>query len=73
LIITDDTRAESVRTVVHYYQQNLGWVAVPEAFIDGTVVTRIPADPSVRVARPSAFRLPASPFEPSFEEFHPFS
>lgn len=60
LIVLDDVWAPSVRTAVHYYEQNLGWTAIAEAFATGTV------------NRCRALRLPDPSFEPSFEEFVPF-
>jgi predicted O-methyltransferase YrrM len=72
LIVLDDNWAPSVRSAVHYYEQNLGWTAIPDAFAGGTVVT-VGADPTAEpMTRCTAFRLPNLPFEPSFQEFHPF-
>jgi predicted O-methyltransferase YrrM len=36
LIIMDDNCAPSVRTAANYYEQNLGWTAIPDAFAEGT-------------------------------------
>jgi predicted O-methyltransferase YrrM len=72
LIVVDDFWAPSVRTAVRYYEQNLGWAAIPDAFASGTVHTigaELHAEPVTRVR---ALRLTDPPFEPSFEEFHPF-
>ena len=72
LIVLDDTWAPSVRTAVHYYEQNLGWTAIPDAFAGGTMVTS-GADPTVTpVTRCTAFRLPDVAFEPPFQDFRPF-
>jgi predicted O-methyltransferase YrrM len=72
LIVLDDTWATSVRTAVHYYEQNLGWTAIPDAFAGGTMVTT-GADPTAMpVTRCQAFRLPDVAFEPPFRDFHPF-
>ena len=72
LIITDDTWTPSVPTAVRYFERNLGWTAIPDAFAGGTVMP-IGGDPrGESVLRCSAFRLPDPPFEPPFEEFHPF-
>lgn len=72
LIVIDDNWAPSVRTAVRYYEQNLGWTVVPDAFAGGTMVT-IGADPrGTPVTRGKALRLPDPSFEPPFEEFHPF-
>jgi predicted O-methyltransferase YrrM len=57
LIVIDDSDKPSVRTAVHYYEQNLGWEMLSGVF-DGP--------------RCRAFRLPDPAFEPPFTEFHPF-
>jgi hypothetical protein len=61
-----------VRTAVRYYEQNLGWTAIPDAFADGTFQTtgRDPAGEVVPRCR--ALRLPDPSFEPPFEQFQPF-
>jgi predicted O-methyltransferase YrrM len=72
LIVIDDNWAPSVRTAARYYEQNLGWIAIPEAFAGGTpwsVGTGLAAE---AVHRCRAFRLPDPSFEPSFEEFRSF-
>lgn len=69
LIVMDDSWTPSVRTAVRYYELNLGWTAIPDAFASGTVGTDPRAKP---VTRGRALRLPDPSFEPSFEEFHPF-
>jgi hypothetical protein len=72
LIVLDDAWAPSVRTAVHYYEQNLGWTAIPDAFAGGTMVT-VGAEPTATpVTRCKAFRLPDVAFEPPFKDFHPF-
>jgi hypothetical protein len=72
LIVLDDTWAPSVRTAVHYYEQNLGWAAIPGAFAGGTIVATC-ADPTATpMTRSTAFRLPDVAFEPPFRDFHPF-
>lgn len=72
LIVLDDDWAPPVRTAVRHYEQNLGWTAIPDAFADGTLRT-IGDDPAAEaVPRCRAVRLPDPPFEPPFEEFHPF-
>jgi predicted O-methyltransferase YrrM len=68
LVIMDDVWTPSVRTAVRYYEQNLGWTALPDAFADGSV-WHVNGEPVIRCA---AFRLPDQPTEPSFEDFHPF-
>lgn len=74
LVVIDDNWAPSVRTAVHYYEQNLGWTAIPGAFAEGTLWT-VGADREDKeraVPRCRAFRLPDPSFEPPFEQFHPF-
>jgi predicted O-methyltransferase YrrM len=72
LIVLDDDWTPSVRKAVRYYERNLGWTVIPDVFADGTfwTVGRDPAAESVPRCR--AVRLPDPPFEPPFEEFHPF-
>ncbi|WP_409474795.1 class I SAM-dependent methyltransferase [Streptomyces sp. HC307] len=72
LIAIDDDWAPSVRTAVHYYERNLGWTVIPDAFPSGTG-TAVVADPQARPAtRCKALRLPDPSFEPPFEEFQAF-
>ena len=71
LIVVDDDWAPSVRTAVRYYEQNLGWTAIPDAFAGGTRKT-IGDDPAAEaVPRCRAVRLPDLSFEPPFEAFQP--
>lgn len=72
LIILDDDGTPSVRTAVHYYEQNLGWAVIPGAFADGTRQTLGRDSTAEAVPRCRAVRLPDPSFEPSFEEFKPF-
>jgi predicted O-methyltransferase YrrM len=72
LIVVDDDWTPSVRTAVRYYEQNLAWTAIPDAFADGTQRT-IGDDPTAEVVpRCRALRLPDTRSEPPFEEFRPF-
>jgi predicted O-methyltransferase YrrM len=72
VIVLDDDWTPSVRTALRYYERNLGWTAMPAAFTDGTHWT-IGRDPTAEaVPRCRALRLPDRPFEPPFEDFHPF-
>jgi predicted O-methyltransferase YrrM len=72
LIILDDDWAPSVRTAVRYYERNLGWTAMPDAFADGTHWT-VDRDPAAEeVPRCRALRLSDPSFEPPFQDFHPF-
>lgn len=72
LIVVDDYWTPSVRTALRYYERNLGWTAIPDAFAGGTVGT-VGAGPHAEpVARSRALRLPDPSFEPPFEAFQPF-
>ncbi|MFI6762051.1 class I SAM-dependent methyltransferase [Micromonospora sp. NPDC050417] len=72
LVVLDDDWTPSVRTAVRYYERNLGWTVLPDAFADGTLRT-LGGDPAAEsVPRCRAVRLPAQTVEPPFEEFHPF-
>lgn len=72
LIVVDDDWAPSVRTAVRYYEQNLGWAAIPGVFASGTLWTIGVGPVAEAVPRCRAFRLPDRPVEPHFEEFRPF-
>ena len=72
LIVIDDSWAPSVRTAVHYYEQNLGWAPIPDAFAGGTLRTTSPGLAPGPVPGCRALRLPDPSFEPPFEEFRPF-
>jgi predicted O-methyltransferase YrrM len=72
LILLDDTWAPSVWTAARYYEHNLGWVEIPDAFASGTpwiIGTGLAAG---ALPRCRAFRLPDPSFEPSFEDFRLF-
>jgi len=72
LVVVDDDWTPSVRTAVRYFERNLGWTALADAFAGGTVET-IGRDPAgAAVARCRALRLPDPPVEPPFEAFQPF-
>ena len=64
----DDDYQPPVRAAVRYYERNLGWTAIPDAFAGGTVK---PHDTAV-VPRCRAVRLPVPPVEPPFKDFRPF-
>jgi predicted O-methyltransferase YrrM len=69
LIVLDDDWTPSVRTAVRYYERNLGWTAIPDAFAGGTR-RRIGDDPAAEeVPRCRAVRLPDRLVEPPFESF----
>lgn len=72
LIVIDDDWAPSVRTAVHYYEQNLGWTVIPDAFPSETATTVLAGPRGEPRIRCKALRLPDPPFEPPFEEFHAF-
>jgi predicted O-methyltransferase YrrM len=72
LIVIDDDWTPSVRTAVRYYEKNLGWTAIPDAFAHGTlrnIGDDLAAEP---VPRCRALRLPDSLVEPPFDQFYPF-
>ena len=72
LVVLDDDWTPSVRTAVRYYERNLGWTVVADAFA-GATLTAVGRDPVAEVMpRCRALRLPDPPFEPPFEEFQPF-
>jgi predicted O-methyltransferase YrrM len=72
LIVLDDDWTPSVRTAVRYYEQNLGWTAIPEAFADGTRRTIGDSPTGEAVPRCRAVRLAGSLTEPPFTHFKPF-
>jgi predicted O-methyltransferase YrrM len=72
LVVLDDNWAPSVRTAVRYYERNLGWTPVPDAFATGTVKADGADSRAAPVTRCRAFRLPGEPSEPPFESFQPF-
>ncbi|GGW29733.1 class I SAM-dependent methyltransferase [Streptomyces griseoloalbus] len=72
LIVVDDAWTPSVRTAVHYYERNLGWRAIPDAFPGETVTAAGAAPQAGPGSRCRAFRLPDPSFEPPFEEFRAF-
>ncbi|UWP85574.1 class I SAM-dependent methyltransferase [Dactylosporangium fulvum] len=72
LIVIDDDWTPSVRTAVRYYERNLGWTAIPDAFADGTLRNVGDDTAAEAVPRCRALRLPGSLTEPPFERFHPF-
>ena len=69
LIVLDDDWTPSVRTAVRYYERNLGWTVIPDAFAAGThwTIGRDPAAESVPRCR--AVRLPGELVEPPFDAF----
>ena len=72
LVVLDDDWTPSVRTAVRYYERNLGWTVIADAFA-GATRTAVGRDPAAEVVpRCRALRLPDPPFEPPFEEFRPF-
>ena len=60
LVILDDTDHPSVGTAVRYFERNLDWAEIPDAFAGGTS------------GRCRAYRLPGAVTEPPFEDFRPF-
>jgi predicted O-methyltransferase YrrM len=72
LVVLDDDWTPSVRTAARYYEQNMGWAEVADAFAGGTHET-IRHDPAaMAVPRCRALRLPDPSFEPAFTDFRPF-
>ncbi|MFF5173115.1 class I SAM-dependent methyltransferase [Micromonospora sp. NPDC000089] len=72
LIVLDDDWTPSVRAAVRYYERNLGWTVLPDAFADGTFQP-VGDDPAAApVPRCRAVRLPDPAFEPPFTDFRPF-
>ncbi|MEV8427048.1 class I SAM-dependent methyltransferase [Streptomyces niveus] len=69
LIVIDDDWWPSVHTAVQYYEQNLGWTVIPDAFPGETIGV---GPQGGRGARCKAYRLPDPTFEPSFEDFRAF-
>ncbi|WP_329580965.1 class I SAM-dependent methyltransferase [Streptomyces sp. NBC_01361] len=69
LMVIDDDWWPSVHTAVHYYERNLGWTVIPDAFPGETIGV---GPQGKQAARCKAFRLPDPSFEPSFEDFHAF-
>jgi hypothetical protein len=49
-----------VGTAVRYFERNLDWAEIPDAFAGGTG------------GRCRAYRLPGAVTEPPFEDFRPF-
>lgn len=72
LIVLDDHWAPPVRTAARYYEQNLGWIAIPDAFASGTPWIIGSGLAAEAVPRCRAFRLSDPTFEPSFEQFRTF-
>ncbi|MFF8593962.1 class I SAM-dependent methyltransferase [Streptomyces sp. NPDC015220] len=72
LIVVDDIWAPSVRTAVRYYERNLGWAVIADAFPAEAPPTAADGSPTGSAPRCQALRLPDPPFEPPFEEFRPF-
>ncbi|MEV6162382.1 class I SAM-dependent methyltransferase [Streptomyces sp. NPDC052052] len=69
LIVVDDDWWPSVHTAVQYYERNLGWTVIPDAFPGEGIGVGPHGTPAVRC---KAYRLPAPSFEPSFEDFRTF-
>jgi predicted O-methyltransferase YrrM len=65
VIVLDDDWWPSVRTAERYFEVNMGWRVVPDAFASGTI------DQATGRTRLRARRLPDPAFEPSFQDFQP--
>jgi Methyltransferase domain len=72
LVVLDDDWAPPVRTAVRYYEQNLCWKVMPDAFAHGTFRNINDNPAAAAVPRCIALRLPDPSYEPSFEDFRPF-
>ena len=71
LVVLDDNWAPSVRTAARYYERNLGWAPVADAFAGGSR-QHVGNDPAAElVPRCVAYRVPEA-VEPPFEDFQPF-
>jgi predicted O-methyltransferase YrrM len=71
-VIMDDCWAPPVRAAARYFERNLGWTVIPDAFEGGTQ-RHINDDPAAdEVPRCAAYRLPEHSFEPPFLDFQPF-
>ncbi|GAA1034871.1 hypothetical protein GCM10009557_40830 [Virgisporangium ochraceum] len=71
LVVLDDQWAPSVSTAARYFERNLGWERVSDAFAGGST-RRAGDDPSADlVPRCVAYRMP-EPSEPAFTDFRPF-
>ena len=64
LIIMDDYYQAPVRAAVTYYERNLGWEPLADAFAAGSIKDNGP--------RCRAVRLPDPSFEPPFQDFQRF-
>jgi Methyltransferase domain len=71
LIILDDHHQPPVRAAVRYYERNLGWAPIPDAFTTGTFKNLGGNDKADVVPRCRAVRLPTPSFEPPFEDSNP--
>ncbi|MDR6326185.1 class I SAM-dependent methyltransferase [Actinoplanes couchii] len=72
LLLLDDDYQPPVRDAVRYYERNVGFSEVPEAFATGSRMN-IGGDATAEVVRRCrAVRLPDPPFEPSYEDYQPF-
>ncbi|OPC76969.1 hypothetical protein B4N89_40990 [Embleya scabrispora] len=69
LVVIDDDWWPSVHTAARYYEKNLGWTVIPDAFAGETVGVGPKGDDGGRCR---AYRLPDAAFEPSFEDFRAF-
>lgn len=72
LIILDDDYQPPVRSALRYYERNLGFTALPDAFAGGTR-ERLGGDGAAEaVRRCRAVRLPDPSFEPAFQDYQSF-
>jgi len=72
LILLDDDYQPPVRAAVRYYERNLGFTELPDAFTAGSLKNLGGDDTAEVVRRCRAVRLPDPSFEPAFKDFKPF-
>jgi predicted O-methyltransferase YrrM len=72
LLLLDDDYQPPVRAAVRYYERNVGFTELPEAFATGSLKNLGGDGPAEGVRRCRAVRLPDPSFEPAFEDFKPF-
>jgi predicted O-methyltransferase YrrM len=72
LILLDDDYLPPVRDAVRYYERNMGFTELPDAFATGSLKNLGGDGAAAVVRRCRAVRLPDPSFEPAFEDFQPF-
>jgi hypothetical protein len=72
LIVIDDDWTPSVRTALRYYEQNLGWTAIPDTFASATLRHIGDSPTGQPMPRCRAVRLAGSLTAPPFAQFTSF-